>query len=34
VTDGAKLLLVLAMLLGRLELTTVYVLFITAFWRG
>ena len=34
VTDAAKLLLVLAMLLGRLELTTVYVLFITAFWRG
>ena len=33
-TDGAKLLLVLAMLIGRLELTTVYVLFIADFWRG
>lgn len=33
-TETAKLLLVLAMLLGRLELTTVYVLFIADFWRG
>jgi trk system potassium uptake protein TrkH len=33
-TDTSKLLLVLAMLLGRLELTTVYVLFIADFWRG
>jgi len=33
-TDTAKLLLVVAMLLGRLELTTVYVLFIADFRRG
>lgn len=33
-TDAAKLLLVAAMLIGRLELTTIYVLFISDFWRG
>ena len=32
--DGAKWLLSAAMLLGRLELFTVLVLFLPAFWRG
>ncbi|MEX1109526.1 MAG: potassium transporter TrkH, partial [Dongiaceae bacterium] len=32
--DGAKWVLSLAMLLGRLELLTVLVLFLPTFWRG
>jgi trk system potassium uptake protein TrkH len=33
-SDAAKWLLAIAMLVGRLELMAVYVLFTAAFWRG
>ena len=34
ISDPAKWLLCIAMLLGRLELTTVYILFLPDFWRN